>query len=114
MPTALRGHVRAAKTCPRKAVGMAPGVCSPSHAARRWDTMSPSPHPGAPPMNPSRRMFLQSAAVTTAAFAVPAVQARGANEKLNVGLIGCGNRGRTILTEVLKNGHNAVALCDIA
>ena len=44
----------------------------------------------------------------------PSVQARNANEKLNVGLIGCGNRGKTILKEVMKLEHNAVALCDIA
>ena len=31
----------------------------------------------------------------------------GRNEKLNVGLIGCGNRGRTIIREVIKLGHNA-------
>ena len=63
-------------------------------------------------MPTSRRTFLKATAA--AALAAPAVQARNANEKLNVGLIGCGNRGRGILREVLKHGHNAVALCDIA
>lgn len=63
----------------------------------------------------SRRRFLQStAAAGLAAISLPAVQARNANEKLNIGLIGSGNRGRTILTEAVKLGHNPVALCDIA
>jgi predicted dehydrogenase len=62
----------------------------------------------------SRRAFLQTAAAGALTLAAPAVQARGANEKLNVALIGCGNRGRALLREVLKLGHNAVALCDIA
>ena len=34
----------------------------------------------------------------------PAVSALGANEKLNIGLIGCGNRGRTITTRGVKIG----------
>jgi predicted dehydrogenase len=38
----------------------------------------------------------------------------GANERLQLGLVGCGNRGRTILRESMKLGHDAVALCDIA
>ncbi|OWK41836.1 Gfo/Idh/MocA family protein [Fimbriiglobus ruber] len=64
---------------------------------------------------PTRRTFLQTAAATGAvAFGAPAVQARGANEKLNIGLIGSGNRGRTILREAMRLGHRAVALCDIA
>jgi predicted dehydrogenase len=65
-------------------------------------------------MDPTRRAFLRSAAVTTAALAAPAVQARGANEKINIGLIGCGNRGRTIATEAMKLGHRVVAMADIA
>ncbi|MFO0851422.1 MAG: Gfo/Idh/MocA family oxidoreductase [Gemmataceae bacterium] len=63
-------------------------------------------------MPPTRRTFLKSAAAT--ALAAPAIQARGRNETLQVGLIGCGNRGRTILREVMKLGHTCVALCDIA
>jgi len=61
---------------------------------------------------PSRRSFLQTSAV--ALFAAPAVQARHANDKLNIGLIGAGNRGRTLASEVLKLGHRVVALADIA
>jgi predicted dehydrogenase len=60
----------------------------------------------------SRRRFLQS----SAAFALAASYARTAdsNEKLNVGVIGTGNRGSTLTREVLKNGHNVVAMCDVA
>ncbi len=64
---------------------------------------------------PTRRTFLKaSAAAGAMAFAAPAVQARGANERLNVGLIGSGNRGRTIASEVMILGHRVVALADIA
>ncbi len=67
-------------------------------------------------MSPSRRTFLQTTVVAAGSltFGAPAVQARNANEKLNIGVVGCGNRGTKILKEVLANGHNAVALCDIA
>jgi len=67
-------------------------------------------------MSPSRRTFLKTTAVAAGslAFGTPSIQARNANEKLNIGVIGCGNRGTKILKEVLANGHNAVAMCDIA
>jgi len=61
----------------------------------------------------TRRTFLSSSAGALA-LGVPAVQALGANEKLNIGLIGTGNRGRTIILECAKNGHNVVAVADIA
>ncbi len=50
----------------------------------------------------TRRAFLATSAASAGAvaFGVPAVNAIGANEKLNVGLIGSGNRGRTIILEV--------------
>jgi len=64
---------------------------------------------------PNRRVFLQSSAVAGAvAFGVPAVNVLGANEKLNIGLIGTGGRGRSLMREALKQGQNIVALCDIA
>src|SRR5437879_5302515 len=69
----------------------------------------PPSHPE-PPM-PSRRTFL---ATSAAAFAAPAVNALGANDRLNVGVIGFGNRGRTIATEAVKNGCRLVALADVA
>lgn len=63
---------------------------------------------------PTRRTFLKTSAAGAVAFAAPAVQARGANERLTVGLIGCGNRGRTIAAEVMKLGHRVAAMADIA
>ena len=63
-----------------------------------------------------RRTFLAASAASAGAIALgaPAVQALGANEKLNIGLIGSGNRGRTIILECAKAGHNIVAVADIA
>lgn len=61
---------------------------------------------------PTRRAFLASSA--TAAFGVPAVNVLGANERLTVGTIGFGNRGRTITTEALKNGCQFAAVADVA
>ncbi len=66
--------------------------------------------------SPTRRTFLASSAAAAGALTlgVPAVQARGANEKLNIGVIGCGNRGRTIAIEAAKLGHRIVAGADVA
>lgn len=65
---------------------------------------------------PSRRTFLKSSAagVGALAFGVPSVNAIGANERLNIGLIGTGNRGRTISLECVRNGHRIVAAADVA
>lgn len=60
---------------------------------------------------PTRRDFL---ATSVAALGVPAAQALGVNERLNIGLIGTGNRGRTIATEAIKNGCKLVAVADCA
>jgi len=63
----------------------------------------------------SRRRFLESSAAAGAVLlAAPYGRTAGAGEKLNIGLIGSGNRGTTLLKEALKLEHNAVAVCDIA
>ena len=64
--------------------------------------------------SPDRRTFIAGSAAGALALGAPAVQARGANEKLNIGLIGCGNRGRSVSTECIKAGHNVVATADVA
>ncbi len=64
--------------------------------------------------SPDRRTFIAGTAATAVALGAPAVQARAANERLNIGLIGSGNRGRTISTECVKAGHNIVATADVA
>lgn len=69
------------------------------------------------PSRMNRRSFLKasaSAAAALSAFGVPAVNALGANEKLNIGVIGVGRRGRTLARKVNKLGQNVVALCDVA
>jgi predicted dehydrogenase len=66
--------------------------------------------------SPTRRTFLATSAASAGALAlgVPAVNAQGANEKLTIGLIGSGGRGRSIATECVKNGHTIAATADIA
>src|SRR5437868_185744 len=84
-----------------------------------YDVCRPTPPiPGDSPMpyNPSRRTFLRTAAASagTLAFGVPAVNALGANDRLSIGVIGYGNRGRTISGEAIKNGCRLVAVADAA
>jgi predicted dehydrogenase len=64
----------------------------------------------------TRRTFLKGSAAGAGAlaFGVPSIGALGANERLNIGLIGCGNRGRSIMTEAVKNGCKLVAVADCA
>lgn len=61
----------------------------------------------------SRRQFLNATiAVGASAFAAPAIlRGQGLNEKLHVGVIGCGGRGAGNLESVL--GETVVALCDV-
>ena len=60
----------------------------------------------------SRRTFLTSAAAAGAALAAPGfLRARGANEKLNIAMIGSGGRGMANLKGV--ETENIVALCDV-
>jgi len=60
--------------------------------------------------SPSRRTFLQAAAI--APLTAPRyLSARGANEKLNLAIIGCGGRGAANLNGVLS--ENIVAMCDV-
>ena len=67
-------------------------------------------------MTTSRRSFLASAAVGTAVpmSAASASRVLGANDRIRLGLIGCGGMGRGDLTDMLRAGKTeAVALCDI-
>ena len=57
-----------------------------------------------------RVLFRSAAAFTAASYA----RILGANEKVNVGLIGCGGRGRGVLRSFVQNPNvNATALCDV-
>ncbi len=64
-------------------------------------------------MGISRRVFFQSAAAASA-FALPFGRAQGANERINIGLIGTGGRCRHLMSSLAKiaNVHMAV-LCDV-
>lgn len=61
---------------------------------------------------PNRRSFLASAGAFTLAANYSRVL--GANEKINLGVIGVGGRGTSVTREALKLGHNVVAMCDVA
>ena len=72
--------------------------------------MTPSSHR----LDPSRRDFLKVATTTGALLALPANLARGANETINVGLIGVGGRCRHLMGALAKvPGVRMAAVCDI-
>lgn len=61
----------------------------------------------------SRRIFVQS--TSAAAVSITALSAQrviGANETINVALIGCGGRGTHDMTVFIRNGANVLAVCD--
>ena len=68
----------------------------------------------------NRRTFLQSAGAAAAigGLVLPAARAQqvaGANERLNVALIGCGGRGSFVIRVMVEDcGANCVALCDLS
>lgn len=63
--------------------------------------------------NFTRRSFLQStAAASTGILILPSLYGFSANEKLNIAVIGVGNRGGNNLHQAAK-GNNIVALCDV-
>jgi predicted dehydrogenase len=67
----------------------------------------------------SRRTFLKSGLAGSGVAAFPqilssrAFGATSANNRLNVAVIGCGNRSNTIVPSVIAEGDNIVALCDV-
>jgi predicted dehydrogenase len=66
------------------------------------------------PQPQTRRCFLQTSLAASATYGLPLVlssRARGANERLNIGVIGVGGRGGSDLAAV--SGENVVALCDV-
>ena len=75
-------------------------------------TVVPSTRDPAMP-SPTRRTFL-AASAGAAAFGVPAANALGANDRLQVGLIGTGSRGRAISIEAAKAGCDIVVAADVA
>lgn len=67
----------------------------------------------------SRRSFLKSGIAGASVAAFPqilssrAFGATSANGRLNVAIIGCGNRSAFLLPAVIGEGHNIVAMCDV-
>jgi hypothetical protein len=62
----------------------------------------------------SRRQFLRTAAVATAAMSFPYIgRVRGANDRINVACIGVGGKGNSDTDEAARCGGNLVALCDV-
>ena len=65
----------------------------------------------------SRRSFLQTSAAGLGALALPQILPSrvygAAHRKLNVAVIGCGNRSRQLIPSILQEGDNIVALCDV-
>ena len=69
--------------------------------------------------NLSRRTFLKSSLAGAGLAAFPQIVssrawgATSANRRLNVAIIGCGNRASQILPAVVAEGDNIVAMCDV-
>lgn len=59
----------------------------------------------------TRRQFMATAASAAVLTAPRYLRAKGANERLNIAIIGCGGRGGGNLSAV--SGENIVALCDV-
>lgn len=69
------------------------------------------------PTSINRRSFLTSATMGAGSLLLPAssyARIQGANERLALGLIGCGNRGSSLIREALNLGHHLHAVADIA
>ena len=72
------------------------------------------------PSQSTRRRFLKQVGLSgIGALALPQVLpsracgAGGANNRLNIAMIGCGGRSRQLLPAILASGENVVALCDV-
>ncbi len=61
----------------------------------------------------SRRTFLKAASATSAT-AFSSSRVLGANDRLRVGLVGCGGRGKSVMSVFQKNpAVEVIALCDV-
>lgn len=64
-------------------------------------------------MTLTRRDFAKASAVLGLS-ALTYNRVLGANDRINIGLLGSGGRGRSLISEAVKQGQNCVALCDVA
>lgn len=61
-----------------------------------------------------RRQFVRNATGMAAWTALSASRVSGANDRVVLGIIGCGGRGRTVMREMLRDPHTALAAaCDV-
>src|SRR4051794_14858437 len=89
-----------------KCSGCAGGTAKPQ-AARKIVTIQELP------MNLSRRSFLKTASALTVS-AVGTGRVLGANEKLNIAVLGAGGRARFLMKALVKVSHVRIAaVCDI-
>lgn len=67
----------------------------------------------------SRRSFLKTGLAAASVATFPQILpsrllgASSANDRLNIAVIGCGNRSAFLIPSILEHGHNIVALCDV-
>jgi hypothetical protein len=69
----------------------------------------------------SRRTFLRDSVAVVAGTAlgsramtaISAENARGANERVNIALVGCGDRGNFVARGMIEKGASITFLCDL-
>ena len=66
----------------------------------------------------NRRQFLRQSSVgLTAGWLLPQLDAAGANDRISIGIIGCGTRGRHLFTQLARNRESCnvtvLAVCDV-
>ncbi len=61
----------------------------------------------------TRRQFLGGSAAAVVAGTMARSTVFGANERVNIALIGCGHRGRVVTAGMIQNGARLTHLCDL-
>src|SRR5919106_6206810 len=64
-------------------------------------------------MTVDRRHFIKTASAASAATALSYSRILGANDRVRLGLIGCGSRGIGVMNTFLKLTAGAGAVCDV-
>ncbi len=61
----------------------------------------------------NRRQFLSRSLLGAAALSMTSRRVLGANERVNIALIGCGGRGRIVTRGLIEHGAQVTYLCDL-
>ncbi|MHC4167058.1 MAG: Gfo/Idh/MocA family protein [Planctomycetota bacterium] len=61
----------------------------------------------------NRRQFLGKSILGATALSIASRRVLGANERVNLALIGCGGRGRIVTRGLIENGAQVTYLCDL-